>query len=465
MSFSRITSVQARQILDSRGKPTVEAEVRCGGAVGRASVPSGASTGRFEACELRDADAGHYGGDGVLRAVRHVREELAKAVIGIDPAEQQAVDTALCAADGTPSKTRLGANAILSVSLAAARAAAACRGIALVQHLNELWHETCTSDPPQSQQGDESGGLELSLTHLVTGIDEASLAMSLPLPMVNMISGGKHAGGQLDFQDYLAIPVGASSFREALEWMVAVYRALGRLLREQGYEGYLVGDEGGYGPRLPGNEAALSLLVTAIESAGLRSGDDVAIGLDVAATHFLADGRYRLQSEGDRQLTAAEMVERLADWVDRYPIVSIEDGLAEDDWEGWRLLTERLGGRIQVLGDDLFTTQVSRIEEGIRRGVANSVLIKLNQVGTLSQTLHAIRTTIYAGYRPVVSARSGETEDDFIADLAVAAGAGQIKIGSIARSERLAKYNQLLRLEESLGAEAPFAGGAIVKSR
>jgi enolase len=438
MSESRITAVHARQVLDSRGNPTVEADVHCGDVVGRASVPSGASRGRFEACELRDGDERHFGGDGVLRAVRHVREELTRAVIGLDAADQSALDAALCAADGTPAKSRLGANAILSVSLAAARAAANVRGLPLVRHLHELW---CTAS------------------------DGGNTAMSLPLPMINLISGGKHAGGQLDFQDYLAIPIGATSFSEALEWVVATYRTLGRLLRKQGYEGYLVGDEGGYGPQLPGNEAALSFVVQSIEAAGLRPGIDVAIGLDVAATHFYANGCYRLHSEENRRLTSAEMIDRLADWVDRYPIVSIEDGLAEDDWDGWQLLTEHLGDRIQILGDDLFTTQVARIEEGIRRGVANSVLIKLNQIGTLSETLQAISTAIKAGYRPVVSARSGETEDDFIAELAVATGAGQIKIGSIARSERLAKYNQLLRLEELLGAEAPFAGGVIVQPR
>jgi enolase len=383
----------------------------------------------------------------------------------MDAADQGQIDAALCGADGTPSKSRLGANAILGVSLAVARAAANVRGLPLVRHLNELWRSdyAASGSPPREQRelvtsNDPSLARRATISH---GASDAT--MSLPLPMVNMISGGKHAGGQLDFQDYLAIPVGASSFSEALEWIVSVYRALGRQLREQGYEGYLVGDEGGYGPRLPDNEAALNCLLHAIEAAGLHPGNDVAIGLDVAATHFHSDGCYRLQSEGGRRLTPAEVVDRLADWVGRYPIASIEDGLAEEDWDGWKRLTDRLGDRIQVLGDDLFTTQVARIEEGIRRGVANSVLIKLNQVGTLSETLQAIRTTKNAGYRPVVSARSGETEDDFIADLAVATGAGQIKIGSIARSERLAKYNQLLRLEESLGADAPFAGGSIVR--
>lgn len=439
MPDSRITSVQARQVLDSRGKPTVEAEIHCGDFVGRASVPSGASTGRFEACELRDGDAGHYSGDGVRRAVQHVRNELAAAVTGLDAADQQSLDAALCAADATPDKSRLGANAILSVSLAAARAAANARGLPLVQHLHELWRAA-------------SPGV-------------SDLRMTLPLPMVNMISGGKHAGGQLDFQDYLAIPVGATSYCQALEWIVGVYRVLGRLLREAGYEGYLVGDEGGYGPQLPDNEAALKIVASAIEAAGLRPGTDVAIGLDVAATHFYSDGCYRLRSEQGRRLSPADMVDLLAEWVARYPIVSIEDGLAEDDWDGWRLLTDRLGDRVQILGDDLFTTQTARIQQGIERGVANSVLIKLNQVGTLWETLQAIRVTLNAGYRPVVSARSGETEDDFIADLAVATAAGQIKIGSIARSERLSKYNQLLRLEEALGDAAVFARIGFKQSR
>ncbi len=434
MSDSQITSVHARLVLDSRGKPTVEAEVHCGAVTGRASVPSGASTGRFEACELRDGAADHYGGDGVLQAVRHVREELAAAVIGLDAVDQQNLDAALCATDGTPDKSRLGANAILSVSLAAARAAAAVRGRPFVRHLHDLWR---AASP---------------------GADD--LRMSLPLPMVNMISGGKHAGGQLDFQDYLAIPVGASSYSQALEWIVRVYRTLGRLLRDEGYEGYLVGDEGGYGPQLPDNETALRFIVAAIEAAGLRPASDVAIGLDVAATHFYSNGRYQLHSEQGRRLTSAEMVQLLAEWVSRYPIVSIEDGLAEDDWEGWQLLASRLGDRVQILGDDLFTTQTARIRQGIERRAANSVLIKLNQVGTLWETLRAIRVTLDAGYRPVVSARSGETEDDYIADLAVATAAGQIKIGSIARSERLAKYNQLLRLEETLGDANAFAASS-----
>lgn len=433
-SSSRITAVVAREVLDSRGRPTVEAEVHCGDVMGWAIAPSGASTGRYEAHELRDTDDERYGGLGVLGAVTHVRTLLAPAVIGLNSGDQQAIDAAMCEADGTPDKLRCGANAILAVSLAAAHAAAKVAGIPLARHMQTLFRHA-----------------------LAAGGVDSNAAMSLPLPMVNMISGGKHAGGQLDFQDYLMVPIGATSYSQALEWTVRVYAVLGRMLRGAGFEGTLVGDEGGYGPHLPDNEAALQLVVEAIAAARLEPGRDVAIALDVAATHFFADGEYRLQSEGGRSLSAEGMVERLADWVSRYPIVSIEDGLAEDDWDGWRILTEALGSRIQLLGDDLFTTNVARIEEGIAAGVANSVLIKLNQIGTLWETLEALVACRRSNYRPVVSARSGETEDFTIADLAVGTGAGQIKIGSVARSERLAKYNRLLRLEEWLGTDAPFA--------
>ncbi|REJ94906.1 MAG: phosphopyruvate hydratase [Planctomycetota bacterium] len=440
---TRITTVRARQVLDSRGKPTVEVEVTCGEAHGRAIAPSGASTGRFEACELRDGDNQRYAGQGVLQAVANVNNVLAPAVIGLDARDQRSLDQRLIETDGTDDKSRLGANAILGVSLAAAHAAAAAQRMPLVRHLNRLWGQLVDSES-------------------AAGADDMC-QMSMPLPMVNMISGGLHAGGQLDFQDYLIIPVGAASYSEALEWIVDVYRKLGSLLRDAGHEGYLVGDEGGYGPKLPDNESALSFVVQAIECAGREAGDDIAIGLDVASTHFFRDGAYYLKSESGANLSAAELTQRFVEWANRYPIVSIEDGLAEDDWDGWKTLTEALGDRLQLLGDDLFTTNVTRIEEGIRRGVANSVLIKLNQVGSLWETLQAIYLSRQAGYRPVVSARSGETEDATIADLAVATAAGQIKIGSIARSERLAKYNQLLRLEDQLGNEAPFAGGDIVR--
>jgi enolase len=433
---TRITAVIAREVLDSRGRPTVEAEIRCGSAIGVAIAPSGASTGRYEAHELRDSDSTRYRGLGVRDAVKHVTSMLAPAVVGLDASDQQAVDAALCATDGTPDKSRCGANAILAVSLAAAHAAAAVTAQPLARHMHRLWR---------------------------TLLHENSVEMSLPLPMVNLISGGKHAGGQLDFQDYLGIPIGATSFSEALEWTVRLYWTLGRTLHNAGYEGTLVGDEGGYGPRLPDNEAALQCLVRAMEAAGFEPGCDFAIALDVAATHFYADGVYRLKSEQGRVLTSGELVHRLADWVARYPIVSIEDGLAEDDWHGWQVLTRALGSRIQLLGDDLFTTNVARIDLGVERQAANSVLIKVNQIGTLWETLEAMRACRAAGYRPVVSARSGETEDSTIADLAVGTGAGQIKIGSVARSERLAKYNRLLRLEEMLGTDAPFAGREIVR--
>lgn len=438
MSVARITAVAAREVLDSRGRPTVEVEVDCGAARGRAIVPSGASTGRFEAVELRDHDPGRFAGQGVLRAVENVCKILGPAVVGRDAADQVGLDELLCALDGTPDKSRLGANAILGVSVAAAHAAAAALAVPLVRRL---------CDVRQSIQGTAA----------------AEAAFSLPLPMVNMISGGLHAGGQLDFQDFLVLPVGAGSYRQALEWSCAVYRALGAQLRSGGFEGVLVGDEGGFGPRLPDHETALRMLVAAMEAAGLAPGTDAAIGLDVAATHFCDAGEYVLRSEQGRRLSAAGMIERLADWVDRFPIVSIEDGLSEDDWDGWAALTRALGRRVQLIGDDLFTTSVARLQMGIDRGAANCILIKPNQAGTLTETLQTLHAAQSAGYAAVVSARSGETEDATIADLAVAGGAGQIKIGSVARSERLAKYNQLLRLEERLGSAAPYAGGGALQ--
>ena len=435
-STAQITGVVAREVLDSRGRPTVEAEVYCGRFVGTAIAPSGASTGKYEAHERRDRDNPRYDGLGVLSAIDHVRTMLEPVLIGLDAADQQSLDAALCHADGTPDKSRCGANAILAVSMATAHAAAAASERTLAVHINRLWRDLLGDD---------------------------AAAMSLPLPMVNTISGDNHAGGQVDFQDYLGIPVGAASYSEALEWTVRLYWKLGQILNDAGHDGTLVGDEGGYGPRLPDNETALQFLVRAMEAAGFEPGRDFAIGLDVAATHFYSDGVYRLKSEQGRTLSSAEMVDRLADWVARYPIVSIEDGLAEDDWDGWSVLTRRLGGDVQILGDDLFTTNVARIEQGIERRAANSVLIKLNQIGTLWETLQALKTCRAAGFRPVVSARSGETEDATIADLAVGTGAGQIKIGSVARSERLAKYNRLLRLEELLGGGAAFAGGDTVR--
>jgi len=451
-SATCIDRIHAREVFDSRGKPTVEVEVTCAnGARGRAIVPSGASTGQFEAHELRDGGE-RLNGAGVRRAVANVREEIAAALVGADARDQSALDRRLCELDGTADKSRLGANAILGVSLAGAHAAAAAQQIELVEHLFLLW----------CREVDESLTTLKSITATDRDPNPRLIVprLQIPLPMVNMISGGMHAGGNLDLQDFLILPVGAASYREALDWIVDIYHRLGKVLNQQGLEGTLVGDEGGYGPRLNENRQALDLLMTAIETAGLRPGADVAIGLDVASTHFYENGRYRLTSEG-RELTSAEMVDLLAGWVETYPIISIEDGLADDDWEGWRLLTERLGNQVQLIGDDLFVTNEQRLQQGIERKIANSVLVKVNQIGTLSETFATLRRAVQAGCRPVISARSGETEDATIADLAVATAAGQIKIGSVARSERLAKYNQLLRLEEQLASRAGFAGGAV----
>jgi enolase len=431
--MATLRGLKARQVLDSRGRPTVEVEaITDGGAVGRAIVPSGASTGRHEAIELRDGDRRRYGGLGVLKAVDNVARLIAPAVAGIDPDDQAALDARLIALDGTPNKSRLGANAVLGVSLAAAHAAAAASGEELFVHLNRLWDDR---------------------------IGAAASGPALPLPMVNMISGGLHAGGNLDIQDILSIPVGASSYSEALEMSVALYRAVGAVLKQAGFEAALVGDEGGYGPRLRDTEQAFEIVVQAIAECGLEPGKDVAIAVDVASTHFFdpARGTYRLHATGDRELDADAMVDLLAGWVERYPIISLEDGLAEDDWDGWAALTARLGGLAQLIGDDLFTTQVERLRQGIDRRAGNAILIKLNQVGTLTETFDALHLARSHGFRMIVSARSGETEDATIADLAVATAAGQIKIGSVARSERLAKYNRLLRIEEALGPDAPFA--------
>ncbi len=430
--MATLKGLKARQVLDSRGRPTVEVEaIADNGAVGRAIVPSGASTGRHEAIELRDGDSRHYGGLGVLKAVDNVTRLIAQEVAGIDLDDQAALDARLIALDDTPNKGRLGANAVLGVSLAVAHAAAAARGEELFVHLNRLWNDRV----------------------------RAASGPALPLPMVNMISGGLHAGGNLDIQDILIIPVGASSYAEALEMSVALYRAVGAVLKRAGLEWALVGDEGGYGPRLRDTEQAFETIVTAIAACTLEPGRDVAIAVDVASTHFFdpARGTYRLHATGDRELDAAAMVDLLAGWVERYPIISLEDGLAEDDWSGWTALTARLGGKVQLIGDDLFTTQVERLRQGIEHRAGNAILIKLNQVGTLTETFDALHLARSHGFRTIVSARSGETEDATIADLAVATAAGQIKIGSVARSERLAKYNRLLRIEEALGPDAPFA--------
>jgi enolase len=422
-----IARVHAREVLDSRGNPTVEVEVRlAGGAWGRAIVPSGASTGRHEAVELRDGDPARHGGKGVRRAVANVRDVLAPRLLGMPAADQARIDRTLCELDGTPNKGRLGANAILGVSLACAHAAAAARG-------QPLWRYLDTEGTAR-----------------------------MPLPMVNLISGGLHAGGNLDFQDFLLLPVGARSYSEALEMTGNVYRALADTLRRHGHEGVLVGDEGGFGPRLAGNGQAIEMILEAIAKAGLTPGREAALALDVAASHFYRDGVYRLRTGTTGALSADEMIALLWSCVITYPILSLEDALAEDDWDGWRRLTEVLGGRVQLIGDDLFVTNPERLRRGIAEGVANSVLVKVNQVGTLTETREVLALARAAGYRPVISARSGETEDSTIADLAVATGAGQIKIGSVARGERLAKYNQLLRIEEELGA-GRFAGWSPVR--
>jgi enolase len=415
-----LTRIHAREVLDSRGNPTVEVEVHCeGGAWGRAIVPSGASTGRHEARELRDGDPQWFGGKGVRQAVKHVITVIAGRLVGMSVTDQRPIDQLLCELDGTPDKHNLGANAILGVSLACAHAGAAATG-------QPLWRYLARERKPM-----------------------------LPLPMVNMISGGLHAGGNLDFQDFLLLPIGAATYSQALQMTVRVYRALGEVLARHGFEGVLVGDEGGFGPKLRSNLQAIELLIEAFQKAGYQPGKDTAIALDVASTHFFHGGKYQLKEHGE--LSAAQLVELLARWVEHYPIFSIEDGLAEDDWDGWRLLTAALGDKVQLIGDDLFTTNPARVRRGIGEKVGNSVLIKLNQIGTLSETLDVIELARSADYRPVISARSGETEDTTIADLAVATGAGQIKIGSVARGERLAKYNQLLRIEEAMGGAARFA--------
>jgi enolase len=427
--MSKLVSIHAREVFDSRGRPTVEVEAQCaGGGWGRAIVPSGASTGRHEALELRDGDT-RLGGLGVRKAVKNVRDVLGPAVVGMDAADQRRIDERLVELDGTPNKSRLGANAILGVSLAVAHASAAARNVALVEHLHAIWKAKVGTD----------------------------CQFLLPLPMVNMISGGRHAGGQMKIQDFLIMPIGAASYRDAFDWIVETYWEVGRELSRRGFEGVLVGDEGGFGPKLPRHEVAFEVIMAAIEKTGRQPGKDIAIAIDVAATQFYRDGRYDL-GEGAGPLSSDEMIDVLDKWCGTYPIISIEDALHEDDWEAWARLTARLGGRVQLIGDDLFVTNCDRIGTGIQNKVANGVLIKLNQIGTLSETMDAIQLANSAGYRTVVSARSGETEDATIADLVVATGAGQIKVGSVARSERLAKYNQLLRLEEILGSRAAYAG-------
>jgi enolase len=419
---SRIERVHGRQILDSRGNPTVEVDVVLkSGASGRAAVPSGASTGEFEAVELRDGGEA-WAGKGVTKAVANVNGELAEAVHGMDPADQEALDRAMIELDGTPNKGRLGANAILGVSLAAAKAAAAETGQPLWRYL---------------------GG---------------EAAHVLPVPMMNVLNGGAHADNKVDFQEFMVVPVGAPSFADGMRMGDEVFHALKRTLHDEGLS-TAVGDEGGFAPDLDSNEAALRALMRGIDAAGLRPGDDVAIALDPATSEIFEDGAYGLEHEG-RTLSSSELVDYWQDISSRYPIISIEDGLDEEDWDGWRLLTEKLGDRIQLVGDDLFVTNTERLERGIQSGAANSILIKVNQIGTLTETLAAMRMAQEAGYTAVMSHRSGETEDTTIADLAVATGCGQIKTGAPSRSDRVAKYNQLLRIEEALGADATYPGRA-----
>jgi len=422
---SAITGVYAREILDSRGFPTVEVEIQLeSGAWGRAAVPSGASTGKREAVELRDGDAQRYRGKGVQQAVRNVEETIAPEIDGMEASEQAAIDQALLELDGTPNKSALGANAILAVSLAVARAAADDAGLPLYAYL---------------------GGVGGRL---------------LPVPMMNVINGGAHADNGIDFQEFMLVPAGADSFSNALRMGVEVFHALKELLKSKKLSTG-VGDEGGFAPALPSNTAALDLLMDAIEVAGYRPGDDVSLALDIAASEFAEDGgRYRLRRE-NVVLNSEELVTRYESLVDRYPIVSIEDGLGEDDWAGWALLTKRLGSRVQLVGDDLFVTNPAIIQQGIQKSIANAVLVKVNQVGTLTETMQAIELAKRAAYGTVISHRSGETEDTFVADLAVAVNAGQIKTGSLARSERTAKYNQLLRIEEELGHAASWPGRSL----
>ena len=418
--MSAIEHVHARQIFDSRGNPTIEVDVRlASGAWGRAAVPSGASTGTREALELRDGGAA-FGGKGVRRAIENANGEIAEAVNGLDAGDQRGVDEAMISLDGTDGKSRLGANAILGVSMAAARAAAA-------EADEPLWR--------------------------YLGGDEAGL---IPVPTMNVLNGGVHADNPVDFQEFMIAPVGAGSFARAMQMGTEVYHQLQRTLKSRGL-GTAVGDEGGFAPALDSNEAPLELLVSAISSAGYRPGDDIAICVDPAASEFFKDGRYELAGEG-RSLSSEEMVAYWSTIPDRYPVVSLEDGMAEGDWDGWRRLTEELGARLQLVADDIFVTNPAILREGIERGVANSILIKLNQIGTLTETLDTIALARDAGYRAVISHRSGETEDTFIADLVVATGVGQIKTGAPARSERVAKYNQLLRIEEDLGEGARYAG-------
>jgi enolase len=419
--MSAIVDIVGREILDSRGNPTVECDVLLeSGVMGRAAVPSGASTGSREAIELRDGDKSRYLGKGVLKAVEHINTEISEAVLGLDASEQSFLDKTLIDLDGTENKSRLGANAMLAVSMAVARAAAEESGLPLYRYF---------------------GGMN---------------ACQLPVPMMNVINGGAHANNNLDLQELMIIPVGAPNFREAVRYGAEVFHALKKIIHDKGMS-IAVGDEGGFAPNLPNHEAAIQMILDAISAAGYTAGDQIAIGLDCAASEFYKDGKYELKGEG-LSLTGEQWIDMLATWVDKYPIISIEDGMSEGDWDGWKLLTERLGQKVQIVGDDLFVTNTKILKEGIDKGIANSILIKINQIGTLTETFAAIEMAKRAGYTAVISHRSGETEDATIADIAVGLNAGQIKTGSLSRSDRMAKYNQLLRIEEDLGDVAEYPG-------
>lgn len=422
--MSAIVDIIGREILDSRGNPTVECDVLLeSGAMGRAAVPSGASTGSREAVELRDNDASRYLGKGVLRAVENLNTEITEALIGLDAQEQTFIDRTLIDLDGTESKSRLGANAILAASMAVARAAADDSGLSLYRYF---------------------GG---------------SGPMSMPVPMMNVINGGAHANNSLDMQEFMILPIGATSFRESLRMGAEVFHALKDIINKQGFS-TAVGDEGGFAPNVANHEAAIQLILQAIEVAGYEAGTDIALALDCASTEFFRDGKYHLAGEGGIALTANDFANLLASWCDKYPIISIEDGMAEDDWDGWQILSDQLGKRVQLVGDDLFVTNTKILQQGIDRGIANSILIKINQIGTLTETFAAIEMAKRAGYTSVISHRSGETEDTTIADIAVATNVMQIKTGSLSRSDRMAKYNQLLRIEEELADVANYPGRA-----
>ena len=425
--MSAITEIHAREILDSRGNPTVEVDVLLeSGAFGRAAVPSGASTGAHEAVELRDGDKSRYGGKGVLKAVESVNGEIYDAIAGLDASNQRALDLAMIELDGTPNKSRLGANAILGVSLAVAKASAEEAALPLFRYV---------------------GG---------------AFANLLPVPMMNIINGGAHADNPIDIQEFMVMPVGAESGAEAIRMGSEIFQALKKKLKDAGHNTN-VGDEGGFAPDLASTEDALGFIMKAIEAAGYKPGDDVMLAIDAASTEFFKNGKYELAGEG-KSLAPEQMVSYWADLVGRYPIISIEDGMSEDDWEGWKALTDAIGNKVQLVGDDLFVTNPARLADGIKKGVGNSILVKVNQIGTLSETLEAVDMAHKAGYTAVMSHRSGETEDSTIADLAVATNCGQIKTGSLSRSDRLAKYNQLIRIEEMLGTASRYAGRGILKA-